>query len=679
MAAGGKALVDLAHLRQQKSCSLVTYEQTLVCINKIKNLPLFEQVVTSRQLEKQALDRLVHLEQICAPEDGSRAFPKVVRALRTIISSQIFLQWRGTQAGKALASLLDRLLARSNEVFEQYGAGSLDSDMQASFRQADDRDFGLKAESEAGALKRPRPEPFLPPSLQHKDGKKGKRKSSTPTKATGGRLSPGQAQTWVAGEPMGGPAPASVVEAAGGGDSPHPQRRLAPKQPQAGKGAGKRGKVGAVAASKPSGREESPPASTAPVTVAAGELVNLGRTDQSLLAAIFGEAFPEGVQLRGQQVPQTEEARRIVTKAAASAREALAAVWSEWDGASVLMSPAGTAMIAAVATALEEGQVPDPGTAAAMALGEVGGVRAVKARATLEASLGVAVKQFRRLPEGRQTFPHSIEVNNEPYFGGEWRQRPYERKAYERIEEYVPAGAAADEGPVAGKLRTGKSGGCDGSGCQRNNLQVNRFFGGRIETDHPCLSRNTECDETCACDPSICPNRRVHGGSVIDYGADLEERDVWGFDCYTRRNIEDAVIECGVFGAGVPIPSEKDKPARDLCGPEAIDRTAAFVDDVLMPAINANKTERPWDLRTTLDALIEGNDGPGVKEACRAIRDRIENSGLNYFRIHPKGCGVICVKEGGIEKATFVSRYLGEVWNPHPTPPRRILPKLKRN
>ena len=98
-----------------------------------------------------------------------------------------------------------------------------------------------------------------------------------------------------------------------------------------------------------------------------------------------------------------------------------------------------------------------------------------------------------------------------------------------------------------------------------------------------------------------------------------------------------------------------------------------------MPAINANKTERPWDLRTTLDALIEGNDGPGVKEACRAVRDRIENSGLNYFRIHPKGCGVICVKEGGIEKATFVSRYLGEVWNPHPTPPRRILPKLKRN
>ena len=37
------------------------------------------------------------------------------------------------------------------------------------------------------------------------------------------------------------------------------------------------------------------------------------------------------------------------------------------------------------------------------------------------------------------------------------------------------------------------------------------------------------------------------------------------------------------------------------------------------------------------------------------------------------------VKEGGIEKASFVSRYLGEVWNPHPTPPRRILPKLKRN
>ena len=190
------------------------------------------------------------------------------------------------------------------------------------------------------------------------------------------------------------------------------------------------------------------------------------------------------------------------------------------------MSPAGTAMIAAVATALEEGQVPDPGTAAAMALGEVGGVRAVKARATLEASLGVAVKQFRRLPEGRQTFPHSIEVNNEPYFGGEWRKRPYERKAYERIESTSrrepprtrgPWRASSGRGRVAGatgavaSATTSKSTSSSAAGSRPT---THAFLGTPSATRRALATRRYAQTAGCTAAPSSTTARTSRSGSV---------------------------------------------------------------------------------------------------------------------------------------------------------------------
>lgn len=38
--------------------------------------------------------------------------------------------------------------------------------------------------------------------------------------------------------------------------------------------------------------------------------------------------------------------------------------------------------------------------------------------------------------------------------------------------------------------------------------------------------------------------------------------------------------------------------------------------------------------------------------------------GTNYFRIHPKGVGLVCNRPEGLPPLTFVEEYLGEVHTP---------------
>ncbi len=38
--------------------------------------------------------------------------------------------------------------------------------------------------------------------------------------------------------------------------------------------------------------------------------------------------------------------------------------------------------------------------------------------------------------------------------------------------------------------------------------------------------------------------------------------------------------------------------------------------------------------------------------------------GYNYFRLHPKGVGLVCKRKGGLPPLTFVEEYLGEIHTP---------------
>ena len=38
--------------------------------------------------------------------------------------------------------------------------------------------------------------------------------------------------------------------------------------------------------------------------------------------------------------------------------------------------------------------------------------------------------------------------------------------------------------------------------------------------------------------------------------------------------------------------------------------------------------------------------------------------GSNYFRVHPKGVGILCQRPEGLPQLTFVEEYFGEVHTP---------------
>lgn len=38
--------------------------------------------------------------------------------------------------------------------------------------------------------------------------------------------------------------------------------------------------------------------------------------------------------------------------------------------------------------------------------------------------------------------------------------------------------------------------------------------------------------------------------------------------------------------------------------------------------------------------------------------------GYNYFRLHPKGMGLVCKRPAGLSPLTFVEEYLGEIHTP---------------
>ena len=337
--------------------------------------------------------------------------------------------------------------------------------------------------------------------------------------------------------------------------------------------------------------------------------------------------------------------------------------------------------------------------------------------------------------------PLSIQVNREPFRHGDWRKTPFVPRPYIRLQEYFIVEEDTRE-IIERKLRTRKKGGCTGDHCaDRDHLGSYSLEAESFVTPCSCLSRNTECDDTCGCaakegETSACLNRAITHRATVKLGEDVEEINSWGMDCYTRRNIQDAMLESQAFGAyempnfkailaklkaGVP-PSRAaataagqhaavaaDSPAP----PQAVDaETAAasgrtsrggsagrpkenggggaaanapnganapkskaeieravtdWIERTLVPAIN-RQGPNGWDLRAGLaDVKARANlTGDTVSlTAAEAVESRLDYVGYNYFRIHPKGVGLVCRRFGGLPKLTFIEEYLGEIHTPH--------------
>ena len=297
--------------------------------------------------------------------------------------------------------------------------------------------------------------------------------------------------------------------------------------------------------------------------------------------------------------------------------------------------------------------------------------------------------------------PPAIAANYEPFFHGPWRRRPYAPRPYVKLAAYE-----ADE-ECAWKLTTDKAGACDGVACTAGPGKLGAFKLEQVEaaasfdTACSCLAKNTECGDACACAPgTACSNRAVSGRHTLVPGTDVREVHAWGVDCYTRRNITDAVLECGAFGPFTPpdyralaaaAAAEADALARGetikrddggggdgsrpgsaaLGAARGVDATTrdaavAWVERTLFPAINRQGASG-WDIGRALDVVTAAAEAAGdtaSAAAAAAVRARAEAVGPDFFRVHPKGVGMVCQREGGLPPLTFVEEYLGEVHAP---------------
>lgn len=295
--------------------------------------------------------------------------------------------------------------------------------------------------------------------------------------------------------------------------------------------------------------------------------------------------------------------------------------------------------------------------------------------------------------------PESIAFNREPFRHGEWRKTPFKPRPYVRLESYdIVEDFVREE--ISEKLKTGKVGKCSGEHCkQRQTLGNYSLENDRFISDCSCLSRNMECGALCACDESSCLNRAVSHRNAVKIGVDVEEIDSWGMDCYTRKNIQDAILESQAFGhyhtpkynevskpsvtatsagqhaavaADVPSPSSAAIAPASHDGSKTMQDNSAqraaseWIELVLMPAVNKQGSQG-WDLGCALDCVIskaEKDDDKTSLKAALAIKTRFMEVGPNYFRFHPKGVGLICKREDGIPPLTFIEEYLGEIHTP---------------
>ena len=385
--------------------------------------------------------------------------------------------------------------------------------------------------------------------------------------------------------------------------------------------------------------------------------------------------------------------------------------------------------------------------------------------------------------------PSSIMANREPFKHGEWRKISYVPRPYVRLQEYFIV-EEASRAVIERKLLTRKRGGCEGAHCvSRDGLGMYSLEMATFQTKCTCLARNTECDSSCSCKETDCLNRAVTKRHTVRLGDDVEEINSWGMDCYTRRNIQDAVLESQAYGvykmpnfsailgkqatlrgnsmnempiraaataAGqhaavaadspameggidalvpkdttantatplaplaidgsamvtspptdatlTPIPAANEANAPSLKPPSApgeakttlllslsaaptpIDRTeepknpmerkqhraavehlvSSWIERILIPAIN-RQGDCGWDLRVALNDVISWSEASGdtaSQMAAKAVLNRLDHVGYNYFRVHPKGVGLICKRPGGLPRLTFVEEYLGEIHQP---------------
>ena len=151
------------------------------------------------------------------------------------------------------------------------------------------------------------------------------------------------------------------------------------------------------------------------------------------------------------------------------------------------------------------------------------------------------------------------------------------------------------------------------------------------------------------------------------------EQLVWGIDCACRKLIEMSI---------------KLRVTQEEC--DLHEALKTFIERRLLPAINAQKVDQANNMLTVaiyMTAMpvmtsVDHNRQIDMKNCTsgaqfqvhytslehrfsQALLQAVQELGVDLFRIHPKGTGVVCTAPNGIRPHQVVCEYLGELYPPY--------------
>jgi len=223
-----------------------------------------------------------------------------------------------------------------------------------------------------------------------------------------------------------------------------------------------------------------------------------------------------------------------------------------------------------------------------------------------------------------------------------------QKRSYTYISEFEPIN---QDQSLLSRLETSKKVGCDGTCCSDVSL-LGPFdlFACTWKSPNPCRASRAECTDLCLCDPNSCQNRQISKREVKKLGEDVVEMPTWGFDVLTYRTVL----------AYLRHPLSDDMHV--------------FIAKKLPKAINRVKQD-PWDMRQAAILIIteqesfftlkEKRYAQGLLNAIDGLTALLDPTEvLKYFRVYPKGIGVVCTTKAGFQANELIVPYIGELYSP---------------
>ncbi|KAL4458700.1 hypothetical protein ABPG75_013565 [Micractinium tetrahymenae] len=337
----------------------------------------------------------------------------------------------------------------------------------------------------------------------------------------------------------------------------------------------------------------------------------------------------------------------------------------------------------------EDAETPPAAKRAKQAAGGMAGLlKLARVQASPPAGTDPLVKQLLPL----------IEDNAEAYMQGLWRRQPYDGVNLEHIDTFVLAedcgeeldaaalpgkllsslapppaaspdgGAAATAGGAPGEAAAAADSGAGGAAAEA----AAAFDAAAAAAVVAAASAQSGSPGAGGSDAAAAPNgRAAEAGDMMLLaelppglaGGEVEVRQTWGLDSYTRRNIWTALGRCPELGSHNTVQLDEAR--------------ARFIERHLLPALNRREQDG-WDILPALQQLVAGATGPDAAamraaaallvwavegiEAWHNKGQRRDAEDREYFRVWPKGEGVVLLRAEGLPAGAFLGQYLGELY-----------------